>query len=223
MDLRDKATPLLHDFLIASAQRLPSKIALVCQGKRLTYEEIDKKSNALAHALGRAGVKRGDRVVVFADNTVEAVISFWGVLKANAIVSMVNPQTKEDKLTYLLNDCRAKVLITDGHLTPTFATAASKSSHLVGVIISGGIDKAKVAGLPGVLAWEDALGAGPGNEAPKRESIDIDLAGIVYTSGSTGDPKGVMLTHRNMLTAATSITTSSSACCRWRSTTAFTK
>src|SRR4051812_20525578 len=90
----DTAVPLLHDFLIQSSRRLPSKIALVSQGRRIAYDELDKKSNALAHALVRAGVHRGDRVVVFADNTVEAVISFWGVLKADAVVSMVNPQTK---------------------------------------------------------------------------------------------------------------------------------
>jgi len=68
---------LLHDYLIDSARRLPDKVALVCQQQRLTYAEIDARSNALAHALVRRGVARGDRIVVFADNTVETVVSFW--------------------------------------------------------------------------------------------------------------------------------------------------
>src|SRR3954470_18734654 len=134
------AIPLLHDFLIESARRLPDKVALVCQKQRLTYAEIDRRSNALAHALVRRGVERGDRVVVFADNTVETVVSFWGVLKANAVVSIVNPLTKADKLAYLLNDCRATALISDGHLTPVWADAARKSPHLGAVVVSGALD-----------------------------------------------------------------------------------
>jgi amino acid adenylation domain-containing protein len=155
----------------------------------------------------RRGVRRGDRVVIFADNTVETVVSFWGVLKASAVVSIVNPLTKADKLAYLLNDCRATALITDGHITPVFAEAAAKSPHLTTVIVSGGLDREKLSKLAGVVSWDAALSEGSREAPPPRGAIDVDLAAIIYTSGSTGDPKGVMLTHRNMLTAATSIST----------------
>src|SRR5580765_8531631 len=110
-----RATFLLHDYLIESARRAPDKVAVVCRGVRATYRELDERSTSLAHALVERGVDRGDRVVVFADNTIETVIAFWAVLKANAIVSIVNPLTKTDKLAYLLDDCRAKALITDSH------------------------------------------------------------------------------------------------------------
>jgi amino acid adenylation domain-containing protein len=199
--------PLLHDYLLESARRLPEKIALVCQKQRLSYAEIDARSNALAYALLRRGVGRGDRVVIFADNTVESVVSFWGVLKANAVVSVVNPLTKADKLAYLLNDCRATALITDAHLGTVFAPGAAKAPHLRTVIVSGGLDEKLLAGLPGVVAFDDALAQERRDAPPPRRAIDVDLAALIYTSGSTGDPKGVMLTHRNMLTAATSITT----------------
>ena len=203
----NNAIPLLHDYLIDSARKLPEKIALVCQQQRLSYAELDARSNALAHALARRGVERGDRVVVFADNTVETVVSFWATLKANAVIAIVNPLMKVDKLAYLLNDCRAVALITDGHITPIFADAAAKSPHLKTAIISGTVDESRTRDLPGVVAWGDALASESREAPPARRNIDIDLAAIVYTSGSTGDPKGVMLTHRNMLTAATSITT----------------
>lgn len=200
------AIPLLHDYLSYSARRLPKKEALVCQKQRYTYEELDAQSNAIANALVERGVERGDRVVVFGDNVLETIVSFWAILKANAVVSIVNPLTKADKLAYLLNDCRAKVLISEGHIANTFAEAASKSKHIRSVIVSGKYDAAKLGHLPGLVSWREAMAGGDRNNPPLRKNIDIDLAAIIYTSGSTGDPKGVMLTHRNMLTAASSIT-----------------
>ncbi len=199
------AVPLLHDYLLQSARELAEKVALVCMKQRVTYAELDARSNALAHSLATAGVKRGDRVVVFADNTVEAVVSFWAVLKANAVVSIVNPLTKSDKLAYLLDDCRPAALITDMHIHSVFAGPARACPHLRCIIVSGSIDDEKLAALPHARRWDDAIAAGDRAAPPARSCIDIDLAAIIYTSGSTGDPKGVMLTHRNMLTACTSI------------------
>ena len=72
----------------------------------MTYRDLDQHSTALANTLVKSGVARGDRVLIFADNTVEAVVSFWAVLKANAVVSIINPLTKSAKLDYLINDCR---------------------------------------------------------------------------------------------------------------------
>jgi len=184
------AIPQLQDYLEYSARRLSDKIALVCGEKRYSYRTLDGRANGLALTLVERGVSRGDRVIVFADNTVDAVVAFWGVLKANAIVSMVSPLTKADKLEYYLKDCRAAALITENHLQSVWREPASRSTWLKTIIV-GPTDPA--------LSLE--------REAPPaRRNIDIDLASIIYTSGSTGDPKGVMLTHRNMLTAATSIT-----------------
>jgi amino acid adenylation domain-containing protein len=191
--------PQLHDLLIHSAKRMPDKIALVCGKRQVTYGELETKSNALANELTKRGIVRGDRVIVFADNTVETVISFWAVLKANAIVSLINPLTKEDKLAWLLNDCRARALITDGHLGRIWIPAAKRSSHLIATICSGTLPVDS-----GAIAFESCLSDG---KPPAKKSLDIDLAAIIYTSGSTGDPKGVMLTHRNMLTASSSIST----------------
>ena len=205
--LHASATPLLHDFFEHSAARLPDKVALVCKGARFTYADLDAKANALAHELISAGVERGDRVVVFADNTVETVISFWAVLKANAVISVVNPLTKHDKLTYYLNDCRAKVLITDMHLGAVFNESAPSCKHLVRTIVSGQLVTDKIPNVQHVQRFDEAVERHLGKAAPARRCIDIDLAAIIYTSGSTGDPKGVMLTHRNMLTAGTSIST----------------
>src|SRR5690349_16668498 len=108
--------PLLHDYLDHSACHFGGKVALVCGERRVTYQELEASSNAVAQHLLASGVARGDRVMIFADNTVETVISFWAVLKASAVVCMVNPLTKREKLDYLLNDCEPAALISDRHL-----------------------------------------------------------------------------------------------------------
>ncbi len=203
----DAAVPLLHDFLLRSAARLPDKVALVCKQERPTYADVDARSNALAHALVRRGVERNDRVIVFGDNTIETAISFWAVLKANAVVVIVNPLTKADKLAYLLNDSRATALISDAHLAGVFVPAVAASPHLRLAIVSGTIPPETLRALPAGVTWDAALAGEDAKTPPPRACIDIDLAAIIYTSGSTGDPKGVMLTHRNMLTASTSVST----------------
>ncbi len=199
----DNSVPLLHDYLIRSACRSPEKVALVCGKRRVTYDELDASSDALAAHLAAAGVGRGDRVMIFADNTVETVVSFWATLKANAVVSLVNPLTKSDKLDYLLQDCRPAAFITDAHLSPAFGAPVRHATFLKRVVVSGDAGDAEPGSLPRAVRWEIATKAH--GAPPVRRCIDIDLAAIVYTSGSTGDPKGVMLTHRNMLTACASI------------------
>jgi amino acid adenylation domain-containing protein len=184
------AVPQLHDYLEHSARRLPDKVALVQQDERLTYRQLDRRSNALAEILGERGIFRGDRVIIFANNSISTVVAFWAVLKANAVASVVSALTKADKLSYYLRDCRAAALIADEHLIGVWREPASQSQWLKTTIVA-----------PSDRALNEERDA-----APRRQNIDIDLATIIYTSGSSGDPKGVMLTHRNMLTAATSIT-----------------
>ena len=197
------AVPLLHDYLAHSAGRLGDKVALVCGKQRVTYGELEARANAIATDLAASGVARGDRVMIFADNTVETVVSFWAVLKANAVVCIVNPLTKSDKLDYLLNDCLPAALITDAHLHSIFREPARSCPSLLRTIVSGSIDDDELSRLPQAVRWDIAVAAS--DAQPARRCIDIDLAAIIYTSGSTGEPKGVMLTHRNMMTACTSI------------------
>ena len=181
---------------------MPEKIALVAGGKRYTYRELDALAARIAAALHRRGVKRGDRVAIFADNGVEVVASIFGALKADAVFMPVNPLIKSDKLAYLLNDSRASCLVTAQVLRDIWEDALSQSSSAHTCLVcglSGGKD-------PGgrLLAYEDQVTGDPGNaQAPRN--IDQDLASIIYTSGSTGEPKGVMLTHLNMVSAARSV------------------
>src|SRR5262249_29788916 len=155
------------------AARLPDKVALVCGEQRVTYAQLDARANALANTLLARGVQRGDRVLVFADNTVEAVVSFWAVLKAGAVGSPVHRLAKPDKLSSSLQAGGAAARVPDGHLAPVFSGV--KSEHLKVVVCSGAFDPAKFPQLP-MMAWDEAVKASPA--APRRLGIDIDLAAI---------------------------------------------
>ncbi len=192
---------LLHHFLEASCRQLPDKTALVCEGQRFSYAQVDRMATELAAFLQHRGVQRGERVAIFMDNTVETVVSIYAALKAGAVFMPVNPLTKQDKLAYLLNDSRASALLTHAALYDAFSGALAHNRSVHTCVVAGELRAAyadkrlqpfdRVRGVAGALV-------DPG-------SIDQDLAAIIYTSGSTGDPKGVMLTHLNMVSAANSV------------------
>ncbi len=196
---------LVQSVLENSARRSPDKTALVCGTKRFTYAELETRANHLAWKLLAAGIARGDRVAVHLENSPEAVVAIFAILKAGAVFLLVNPTVKPDKLAYLLNDCRAKGLITD----------ASKAERLharweqvpwVSKVWVAGQEMPRVGGkrfveLDAVLAGSEPW------PPPASKNIDMDLAALAYTSGSTGKPKGVMLTHLNLVSATVSIHT----------------
>jgi amino acid adenylation domain-containing protein len=199
---------LVDEFLEQSADANPGKRALVCGVHRLTYAGIETLANKLAHALIERGLQRWDRVAVYANNSVETVLAIFAILKAGGIFLLINPTTKQDKLAYILGNCRATMLMTTHKLLSTAMMAAHEAPCLADVIVAGTpVDQ----GLPSLegkrAAWLNRLLEGQSGKRPAHRNIDIDLAALIYTSGSTGRPKGVMVTHLNMVSAATSITT----------------
>ena len=199
---------LLNEFLEKSAALYPDKIALVCRNQRFTYVEINNAANSLSSTLIAEGFQSQDRAIVYLDNSVESVISLFGILKAGGIFVMVDPQVKARKLEYVLGDCKARALITDTEHLGNVSEAVSRSPNLEQIIVTD-YEKAStinelIAG-PKLLSYKTILEeCSAVRTAPSR--IDIDLASLIYTSGSSGSPKGVMLTHHNMVSAATSIT-----------------
>jgi long-chain acyl-CoA synthetase len=107
---------LVNEFLEQTAARTPDKEALIFQQQRLTYLELDNFANALGNALLELGLQKFERVAIYLDNSVEAVVSIFGILKAGGIFVLINPQTKARKLEYILNDCQVRFLITDSKL-----------------------------------------------------------------------------------------------------------
>ena len=141
------------------------------------------------------------------ENSLEAVVAIFAILKAGAVFLVVNPTTKPDKVAYILSNCRAAGFITHRTKLDSFRGSVAAAPGLRGVWVAGGapsVESRNAKRLFDLTAIfeNDSLSVLP----PAKKCIDIDLAALIYTSGSTGRPKGVMLTHLNIVSAATSIT-----------------
>jgi long-chain acyl-CoA synthetase len=183
----------VEQFLKDSAFRFPEKIAVIAGGRRLSYGEADRASENFARTLVARGVTRGDRVGIFMDNCWEAVVSIFAVLKAGTVFVPLNPSLKPEKLAYILNNCRAAALVTAEKTIATAEMALAGAPHVAFTIVAD----------ESAFSTPDAQSALP----LLADGIDLDLAMLIYTSGSTGFAKGVMMTHQNVVAAATSIIT----------------
>lgn len=197
---------LLHDGLAAAAQAWPDKPAVDTGKEACSFRQLDDSATRLAAALQARGLRRGDRVAIFMDNTVACAISIFAVLKAGGVFLVINPQTKHDKLCFIANDCSIRHLLTDIHLAEVARAVVGSVPSLTHIIVSGqGGDLQPLSG-PGIEAERlDELLAVPPSELRAPGTIPTDLAALIYTSGSTGNPKGVMHTHQSMVFAVGSL------------------
>ena len=104
---------LVNEFLTNTVNLYPHKEALVCNKGRYSYREIEKKVNRFVNSLLYNGLKKRERVIIWLENSLESVISIFGVLQAGGVFVVINPQVKPSKMAYIMNDCGAKALITD--------------------------------------------------------------------------------------------------------------
>jgi long-chain acyl-CoA synthetase len=190
---------LLHESLLNAAADTPGKPALVADRRSWSYAELEDATLRLARALQEAGLERGDRVVIFMDNTAECAVSIFGTLAAGGVFVVANPQTKADKLAYILEDSEAAFLLTESSLGRVWRSAVEGVSSLRGVFCAQKADEdGSVRDLSEALAASEPVPRDVG-------TIPKDLAALIYTSGSTGNPKGVMMAHESMVFAAGSI------------------
>lgn len=202
---------LVNHFLEYSTERYPDKVALVHKNLRLTYSQIDRMANSLANALLNLGIEKGDRVAIFMDNSIEAVISIFGALKASAAFMVINHTTKTEKLQYIMNNSRAKILLTQASRFDILQGINCPYLNTV-IIANAEYDNNHTSYIMhkpshiSCISYNEIINTNRDRRVTSK-CIDLDLASIIYTSGSTGIPKGVMLSHLNMVSAAHSITT----------------
>ncbi len=195
---------VLGEALIFSFRRFPLKTAVICKSREYTYSSLYEQALKVASHLVNSGLRKGDRVAVYMNNSWECIVSVYGITLSGATFLVINPQTKADKLKYILNDSGSKILISESILANELNQALTGAVSLNEVIITG--DSGKLAGLADISLknFED-ITTGPGVPALLPTVIANDLAALIYTSGSTGFPKGVMMTHQSMVFASWSL------------------
>jgi len=196
---------LLQRLLTEAAARQPQRPAVASDGCLLTYQELDQLSNKVARALLRLGVAPGDRVAVLAPKSAAAVAGVYGALKAGACYVPLDPKAPAGRLSHIVADSGAAVIVADEARTSQaagLANAVPRSPRVV-VSVPGRAERAEAARVPAqgapVAPWTAVAGES-GEPLAEERAIETDLAYILYTSGSTGTPKGVMISHRSSLT-----------------------
>ncbi|WP_077212048.1 long-chain fatty acid--CoA ligase [Bacillus dakarensis] len=202
----------IYDNLEMTNKRYPNKRAIVFYGSEMTYSQLYKEVNQLAGYLQKElGVAKGDRVVLYMQNSPQYIIAFYAILRCDAVVVPINPMNVKDEVAFYLSDCDAKVAITGQELVPEIEPCIS-STPLQSIVVAAYSEYAQqnldynvpevVAApkqsfpSPAIIDWNQALAAGI-EPLPARAKSD-DLCCLPYTSGTTGKPKGCMHTHKTL-------------------------
>ncbi|WP_043934174.1 AMP-binding protein [Bacillus sp. EB01] len=218
----DYPTDPLHEYLLKAADEFPDKTAIHFMGKNLTFSEVRESAQKLASYLQSIGIGKGDRVAVMLPNTPAAVISFFGILMAGGIVVQTNPLYTERELEYQMKDSGALAIVTLDILYPR-VSKVMKQTNLKHIIVTaikdylpfpknliypfiqkkqyGIVVNVKHEGSDHLLTEIMKRPAGPIEAFPF--DFEEDLALLQYTGGTTGFPKGVMLTHKNLIANTT--------------------
>ena len=192
----------LHHLLEERALTHGAGAALTYGETTRTYAELWETVARFGRGLIELGLERDDRVAVFLEKRLETVESIFGVSAAGGVFVPVNPLLKPQQVAYILDNCGVRVLVTSAARLALLAPSLADCPRLERVVLVDEAETAHDTTLP-VHAWDDATSHEPG--LPQTERVDLDMGAILYTSGSTGLPKGVVLTHRNLIVGAESV------------------
>jgi amino acid adenylation domain-containing protein len=187
---------LLSQIIDRSAEKFPERRAFRIYGEEISYSELSVRSNQLARTLARQGVRRRDRVGIFMNKCLEMPISVHGIMKAGAAYVPIDPAAPAARLKYIIHHCGIRVLITQTSKI-NILSETIRETDLACLI---GIDAVPDLDIR-TASWQEVNDASI-HQLDKGPTTEMDLAYIMYTSGSTGEPKGIMHTHHSGLSYA---------------------
>jgi O-succinylbenzoate-CoA ligase len=183
---------VLPDIPRRNAKLYPDKIAVVSKYRKYTFKELDRRINQLSNIILSLGVKKGDRVAILSKNSTYYLEIPYAILKAGAIVVTINYRLKEKEISYIIEDSGAKTLITTDEFIDNIGNLRNRLKNII--VIGNNIPEY-------TINYEDSI-AGASSYDPDIEIDKDEVAFYLYTSGTTGVPKGVMLTHNNFIVSA---------------------
>jgi amino acid adenylation domain-containing protein len=190
---------LLHQLLSESASQYPGRPALVFRDRTMAYAELEQESNRIAHLLLNLKIQKGDRVGLFFDRGMESIIAGCGVLKTGGIYVPIDPASPSRRVGFIIKKCGIKLLLTTRNKLDKLQAAFPGELAVEHIILIGGgaAGSSSLRSVPLIDAFSCSKELP--ESAPAVQIVDSDIAYILFTSGSTGNPKGVMISHRNSL------------------------
>ncbi|MDM5225985.1 long-chain-fatty-acid--CoA ligase [Cytobacillus sp. NJ13] len=186
----------LNENLRRSARKFPEKYAYIYEDISVTYRELNQLVDQFAAGLSAQGVGKGDGVALILGNSPEFIIAYYGILRIGAIAIPINPMFTQREISYILDNSQAKVVIGHASVGSKISELKEKSKNITCFIY--------VDAMSQEWTWERLMEtSNPDFESPFTH--EEDLAVILYTSGTTGKPKGAMLSHRNLASNAKTI------------------
>ncbi|MCH6265516.1 long-chain-fatty-acid--CoA ligase [Neobacillus citreus] len=182
---------ILPEFLDRAVSLYGDKQAVFCDERQFTYAELNGRVNQLSHGLRELGVEKGERVAYLAPNTVEMLEGFYGIFQLGAIMVPLNIRLKPEDYLFILNHSESKVLLVDQDLYHLITPIKEQLETVKHIIVQYKDDQTDE------VDYEKWLAGHPSGNFNRAELDENDVCSLLYTSGTTGNPKGVMLTHRN--------------------------